>query len=97
MAKPKTAQITLRVDLRDLAKLDRFVEVAGGTRASLMRALVEEFAKKADALTELVESARKGAEAEAVSDWIHEILDGLSSDVEQMALPVRGRSGSSAA
>lgn len=87
--RPKTKQITIRVEEPLLDKLDEFVALAGGSRASLVRGLIEEFAGKADALIELLKSARKGAEADAVLDWVREIMEGLNEDVGQLSMPVR--------
>jgi predicted DNA-binding protein len=86
--RPKSRQISIRVDLDSLDKLDRFVGVTGGTRGTLIRQLIDEFAGKADALVELLESARKGAERDVVIDWVREIMDSLEGDVSQLSMPV---------
>jgi predicted DNA-binding protein len=89
-------QVSLRVSTEAVAKLDRFAAASGSTRATLMRFLIEDFAVIADDLTSLVQSARRGSEAEAVGDWVQQIVGRLSDDATQLALPTTGRrSGSS--
>lgn len=88
--RPRREQVTVRVNIESLAKLDRVAALTGSTRSGLIRMVVEDFADKTDELVELLASARAGHEVR-LREWVDGLIGGLSSEADQLVLPVPGR------
>jgi hypothetical protein len=85
-------EITLRLKLGQIRALDEFASAFGTTRSGVIRKLVEDFTKTSGDLVKLLQSSKKGEEAEVMSAWVYQMLSDLEEQA-QLTLPAQGRGG----
>lgn len=83
----RTKQITVRMNVGTIVRLDKFAAAIGTPRAALIRVLADDFAGKSEALLTVIQSSKGHA---ALAEWITQMLEDLEHEA-QLALPVKGR------
>lgn len=80
-------QIGVRLSPDKLAKLEEFAELTGLPLGTVCRQVLEEFAEVSGELGELIRSARRGKEAEALGEWAQEIVKRSAEQADQLRIP----------